>query len=403
MSASCVRLRGEGGKRVSYLQSQVELAVLGPLNGADARSDVGLELVEAEGDDLRGDKSVSGCSFQGLGTKTYGLVGRDVGGHGALRAAVAGEGGRHDLDVLRVRGIGPAIVADDLSDGAGGDERGEEEGDGTHFGWWRPKGLLRSGDLESDWKLELKAERLLCAGAEEGEKIVLSMADTGLYIPFSRPGSWLRTLRNRLVQTNVHPFAQTSPRPTRGHCSLRRHIFRLRRQAAEASGVQREPLASCRLVSLICISRLMHPPSGTQRPAPARYLGRHSEITRGLHPGRKQSCLWWLVPRPRLFSHVRPLFVVRGSRQAKFADEVRINETHIKTGRTVLMARLNKVPSIRPDLRRDPSRLVFVAHSLTISHLLMRLILFIETRLQTLPCPVSPPIVSRPGCRHYRA
>ena len=153
LGSGCQRLAcvsGEGcEKRVSYLQSQVELAVLGPLNGADARSDVGLELVEAEGDDLRGDKSVSGCSFQGLGTKTYGLVGRDVGGHGALGAAVAREGGRQDLDVLRVRGIGPAIVADDLSDGAGGDERGEEEGDGTHFGWWRPKGLLRSRDLES--------------------------------------------------------------------------------------------------------------------------------------------------------------------------------------------------------------------------------------------------------------
>ena len=127
----------------------MELAVLGALNGADAGSDVGLELVEAKGDDLLGDQSVSGSSFQGLWAKTYRLVGRDVGGHGALGAAVAGEGGRHDLDVVRVRGIGPAIVADDLSDGAGGDKRGEEEGDGTHFGWWRPKGLLGSGDLES--------------------------------------------------------------------------------------------------------------------------------------------------------------------------------------------------------------------------------------------------------------
>lgn len=113
--------------------------------------------------------------------------------------------------------------------------------------------------------------------------------------------------------------------------------------------------------------------SALRDPAPcSRSLPRPSpsEVARGLHPGRKQSCLWWLVPRPRLFSHVRPLFVVRGSRQAKFADEVRINETHIKTGRTALMARLNKVPSIRPDLRRDPSQLVFVTHWLTISHLL---------------------------------
>ena len=160
----------------------------------------------------------------------------------------------------------------------------------------------------------------MCAGAEEGEKIVLSMADTGLYIPFSRPGSWLRTLRNPLVHTDVHLFTQTSPRPTGGHCSLRRHIFRLRRQAAEASGAQRESLASCRLVSLICISRLMHPPSGTQRPAPARYLGRpprnsqgvcirgvnNRRVVGGWSRGRGCSrtfvrCLWFVVRgRPNL-------------------------------------------------------------------------------------------------------
>ncbi len=68
--------------------------------------------------------------------EAYGLVGRDVGRHATLGAAVAGEGGAQDLDVLRVRGVGPAIGADDLSDGAGGGERGEEEGDGSaHFGW----------------------------------------------------------------------------------------------------------------------------------------------------------------------------------------------------------------------------------------------------------------------------
>jgi hypothetical protein len=42
-----------------YLQAQVELAVLALLNGADAGSDVGLELVEAKGDDLF-DELVSG-------------------------------------------------------------------------------------------------------------------------------------------------------------------------------------------------------------------------------------------------------------------------------------------------------------------------------------------------------
>lgn len=96
-------------------------------------------------------------------------------------------------------------------------------------------------------------------------------------------------------------------------------------------------------------------------------------------------------------SHTVEPFVVRGSRQAKFADEVRINELQIKTGRTALMARLNKVPSIRPRLRRDRGGLVSVTPSLTKTHLLQRLILFIETRLQTLSCPTSPPIKSRPG------
>jgi len=61
-----------------------------------------------------------------------------------------------------------------------------------------------------------------------------------------------------------------------------------------------------------------------------------------------------------LFSHVLQAFVVRGSRQAKFADEVRINETHIKTGRSALMARRDKVPSTRPGKRRDLTRLVSI-------------------------------------------
>lgn len=49
-----------GSCLVPYLEAQVKLAVLALLSGADARSDVGLELVEAEGDDLCGEKSVSG-------------------------------------------------------------------------------------------------------------------------------------------------------------------------------------------------------------------------------------------------------------------------------------------------------------------------------------------------------
>lgn len=60
-----------------------------------------------------------------------------------------------------------------------------------------------------------------------------------------------------------------------------------------------------------------------------------------------------------LCSHAVEPFVVRGSRQAKFADEVRINELQIKTGRTALMARLNKVPSIRPSLAPRPRRAGF--------------------------------------------
>lgn len=55
MSASVfVSLLSLGAQGALYLQAQVELAVLALLNRADAGSDVGLELVEAEGDDLWG-------------------------------------------------------------------------------------------------------------------------------------------------------------------------------------------------------------------------------------------------------------------------------------------------------------------------------------------------------------
>ncbi|KAH6628811.1 hypothetical protein F5144DRAFT_325829 [Chaetomium tenue] len=46
----------------------------------------------------------------------------------------------------------------------------------------------------------------------------------------------------------------------------------------------------------------------------------------------------------------------------------------------------HKVSSIRPRLRRDPTRFVFGARSLTKTIYFERLMLFIETRLQTLPC-----------------
>lgn len=88
-----------------------------------------------------GQKSVPGSGKTALARRewkeeTHSLVGRDVGGDTALGAAVAGEGGGDDLDVPRVRSIRPTIVANDLSDGAGGGERGEDESDGTHFGCW---------------------------------------------------------------------------------------------------------------------------------------------------------------------------------------------------------------------------------------------------------------------------
>jgi hypothetical protein len=63
------------------LQLQVELAVLGVIRLRRSGTDVGLELVEAVGDD--------------------GLVGRGVGGDRTLGATVAGVGGADDGDLLR--------------------------------------------------------------------------------------------------------------------------------------------------------------------------------------------------------------------------------------------------------------------------------------------------------------
>lgn len=52
-----------------------------------------------------------------------------------MRASISREADAVDLDLLRVRSISPSVGAN-LSDGSGGDKRGEEEGDGTHFGFW---------------------------------------------------------------------------------------------------------------------------------------------------------------------------------------------------------------------------------------------------------------------------
>lgn len=65
------------------VESQVELAILGAVSYDGAGADVGLEGVEAEGDD--------------------GLVRAECGRHGALRAPVAGEAGGPDRDLSRVR------------------------------------------------------------------------------------------------------------------------------------------------------------------------------------------------------------------------------------------------------------------------------------------------------------
>ena len=67
---------------------------------------------------------------------TYRLVRRDAGGHGALRAPVAGEGGAGDLNLLGIRSISPAIGRGlDNTQRFGDSESGKEVGDReTHFG-----------------------------------------------------------------------------------------------------------------------------------------------------------------------------------------------------------------------------------------------------------------------------
>lgn len=105
-------------------EAQVKLAVPGLERRADTGSDVGLERIEAEGDDS--------------------LVGRDVGRHTLLRAATAGPLRIGDLDLLRVGLISPSLGGQR----AGSDERREQEGDGTHFDGMSKRLLTKTEDGE---------------------------------------------------------------------------------------------------------------------------------------------------------------------------------------------------------------------------------------------------------------
>lgn len=107
----------------------MDLAVLGAVRGLRVGADVGLEDVEAEGDNLE-----EPCQ-QPLGPSramsTHSLVGGDAVGIGILIAAAAGSSGPQDLDL-----IGAGLVGRDLGDQrAGGGDGREEERDGMHFGW----------------------------------------------------------------------------------------------------------------------------------------------------------------------------------------------------------------------------------------------------------------------------
>jgi len=98
---------GEAGR---VLEVQVELAVLGPVLDGGAGADVGVEAVEAEGDEL--------------------AVWRDGRADGALRAAVAGG---LDRDDGQAGGRGAAG-----SDGGSRGHTGEEGGGELHVdGWYR--------------------------------------------------------------------------------------------------------------------------------------------------------------------------------------------------------------------------------------------------------------------------
>jgi hypothetical protein len=112
------------------LEVQVQLAVLGVVADDGAGSDVGLEAIKAEGDNLLRVWSAC-CSIRPQPLqppkRTYGGIGRDGGRDGALRAAVTGVRGRDDGDLGWVGGIRPA-VARVLGDRGRSDERRKDEG-----------------------------------------------------------------------------------------------------------------------------------------------------------------------------------------------------------------------------------------------------------------------------------
>lgn len=66
----------------------------------------------------------------------YSFIGRDGGGNGVLGVVVIREVGFVDLDLFWVGGVGLVVVFDDLSNGVGGSESGEEESDGFYFDDW---------------------------------------------------------------------------------------------------------------------------------------------------------------------------------------------------------------------------------------------------------------------------
>ena len=111
---------GEGEAR-GVLEDDVQLAVLGAVHDGGAGADVGLEAVEADGEDL------GGVSWGYVGSKvgggrdgvTYGSVRVHGRGGGALGAAIAGVGHGLDLDLLW-RGLGGQ------SQGGKDEEAGEE-------------------------------------------------------------------------------------------------------------------------------------------------------------------------------------------------------------------------------------------------------------------------------------
>ncbi|KAK4102344.1 hypothetical protein N658DRAFT_360220 [Parathielavia hyrcaniae] len=85
--------------------------------------------------------------------------------------------------------------------------------------------------------------------------------------------------------------------------------------------------------------------------------------------------------------------LVRG--RAKFADEVGINETQIKTGRRALKDSPDQavIDQTSPTPRPDPADSCYSLACYSLADRFIdfaRLILFIETRLQTLSCIVTP-------------